>query len=191
MTRCCVRGECGAELDARLPLDTRGRTFANYTRILTPILTPLPGRCRLFHFVYDVVPLIFLRNAGGPEATEGFIEAIHSLDVNDKLNEGCFNHKIRQIFENYMPEHLDIASRFFLVPVARMDDISPTAFRQGRAQVLLRLINVTHITVYTIEGRGGKSPRQPDIPTVRALYESLHKSGFLDHAPLSYGNKDR
>lgn len=131
------------------------------------------------HFVYDTVPIIVVKSAGGAESISQFSSA-----VND------FNNRICKIVEARAPsEDIAYVERFYLLPVARagevdgshLADLDETRFQEGRAQVVFRLLNATNVSVYLKAGRGGRSPRKGDLRFAVTWYDELNKANKLWH----------
>lgn len=135
----------------------------------------------LAHFVYDTIPIIFVRNAGGGQSIDQFVDAINGP--------GGFNERIRGWLmasgKKCDPE------RFFLYGKRNLDDIDEPMFRDGKAQVLFRLTNAVNLRKYVIFGRVSrnvKNSRSGDLIMTEKLYAELHRSNVLWHKkPLSHG----
>ena len=129
--------------------------------------------------MYDTIPVIFVRNAGGGQSIEQFIDAIDG-----------FNSRIVALLQDKFPQCEP--ERFKLYGIKHTGaspDIDPEVFRKGRAQVLFRLTNTLNIKTYVVEGRDlGRKPRVGDLVAAKKLYSELHEQGRLWHKkPLSGG----
>lgn len=128
--------------------------------------------------MYDTIPVIFVRNAGGGQSIEQFIDAIDG-----------FNSRIVALLQDKFPQCEP--ERFKLYGIKHTGaapDIDPEVFRKGRAQVLFRLTNTLNINTYVVEGRDGRKPRVGDLVAAKKLYSELHEQGLLWHKePLSGG----
>ena len=141
------------------------------------------------HFVYDTVPVIFVRSSGGAESIRQFCAAI--MD---------FNARIKRLLLSTVRGYPAAAVKsFFLVPCAKngeseanhLADLDGANFNEGRAQVLFRLLNKTNIQDYFVVGRaGGNRPRSGDVLSASTWYRALHETGKLWHGqPTADGHE--
>lgn len=138
--------------------------------------------CWIAHFIYDTVPVVIVKSAGGSESISQFSGAID--DFNKKIYKifadepGLSEEAISSIMEFYL-----IAARKPGVQAAtHMADIDESIFNKGGAQVLFRLLNATNMSVYLTNGReGGYHPRSGDFRAAERLYDKLNSEGNLWH----------
>jgi len=134
------------------------------------------------HFIYDTVPVVIVKSAGGSESISQFSGAIDD-----------FNKKIDKIFDDepgLNEDDISYIKKFYLIAATKpgiqdathMADIDESIFKEGGAQVLFRLLNATNMSVYLTNGReGGSYPRSGDFRAAKKLYEKLNSDGNLWH----------
>jgi hypothetical protein len=138
--------------------------------------------CWIAHFIYDTIPVVIVKSAGGAESISQFSGAIDD-----------FNKKINNIFDDepdLKSDDLSYIKKFHLIAGKKTGtqvsnhsaDIDESIFKEGGAQVLFRLLNATNLIVYLTQGReGGNHPRSGDFPTAKRLYRNLNSDGYLWH----------